>query len=151
MYSLLARVDGLAPLRAEFERHVIIEGSGAIEKVAREAAKNPKLYVEELLTVYRKFHEFVNGPFKGEAGFIAALDKACRRFINTNAVTELLKDPRRSPELIAKYSDQLLQKSNKDSNFTVLEPLLNDIVCVSHSLLATVTRSLTDPLVGICC
>jgi len=79
--------------------------------------------------VYRKFHDFVTGPFKGEAGFIAALDKACRRFINTNAVTELLKDPRRSPELIAKYSDQLLQKSNKDASFQVLEPLLNDIVC----------------------
>ena len=39
MYSLLSRVDGLAPMRTEFERHVIVEGGSAIEKVARDASK----------------------------------------------------------------------------------------------------------------
>jgi cullin 1 len=48
---------------------------------------DPKAYVDALLQVHQKNSDIVNRSFKGEAGFAASLDKACREFINHNAAT----------------------------------------------------------------
>lgn len=45
-----------------------------------------------------------------DPAFQRALDKACERFINRNAVTEAAGSSRKSPELLAKYVDMLLKK-----------------------------------------
>jgi cullin 1 len=48
--------------------------------------------------------------FNNDAGFVAALDKACGRFINNNAVTRMANSSSKSPELLARYCDLLLKK-----------------------------------------
>eukprot|EP01094_Clydonella_sp_ATCC50884_P025618 TRINITY_DN67_c0_g1_i1.p1 TRINITY_DN67_c0_g1~~TRINITY_DN67_c0_g1_i1.p1 ORF type:complete len:772 (+),score=411.37 TRINITY_DN67_c0_g1_i1:117-2432(+) len=132
MYSLLSRIEpGLPPMRSAFEAHVVKEGSAAIAKVAKAAVKDAKVYVEELLSVWRKFNDFVTGPFNKEAGFAAALDKACRRIINNNEVIKLMNNnPEKSPELIAYYCDGLLRKGQKDVTLQNLEPLLADVITI---------------------
>lgn len=43
--------------------------------------KDPKAYVEALLSVHTKYSEFVNGPFRAELGFNASLDRvSCHVF-----------------------------------------------------------------------
>jgi cullin 1 len=37
--------------------------------------QDPKAYVDALLEVHKKNQETVNRSFKGEAGFVASLDK----------------------------------------------------------------------------
>lgn len=37
--------------------------------------QDPKAYVEALLGVHAKYKEFVAGPFRGELGFNASLDR----------------------------------------------------------------------------
>lgn len=59
---------------------------------------------------------------------MAALDKACGKFINTNAVTEASKSASKSPELLAKYCDLLLKKSSKNPEEAELEDTLNQVV-----------------------
>lgn len=118
-------------MRAAFEAHVVKEGGAAISKVAKAAVKDPKVYVEELLSVWRKFNDFVSGPFNNEAGFVTALDKACRRIINNNDVIKLMNNnPEKSPELIAFYCDGLLKKGQKDVTVASLEPLLADVITI---------------------
>ncbi|KAG8775933.1 hypothetical protein FRC12_001188, partial [Ceratobasidium sp. 428] len=82
MYSLLARIpEGLDPLRKKFEEHVKKAGLAAIAKLQGEAAGTPgaevepKAYVDALLEVHRKNQETVNRSFRGEAGFVASLDR----------------------------------------------------------------------------
>lgn len=134
MYALLARIpEGLEPLRKKFEEHVKKAGLAAVEKLVSggdsAAAENlePKAYVDALLDVHKKNSETVNRSFRGEAGFVASLDKACREFVNRNAATG--SSTTKSPELLAKHADALLRKNNKMAEEESLENALNQVVC----------------------
>ncbi|PFH50426.1 hypothetical protein AMATHDRAFT_61141 [Amanita thiersii Skay4041] len=131
MYALLSRIpEGLEPLRKRFESHVKQAGLSAISKLVAEDGNtdslDPKAYVDALLEVHRKNSEIVNRSFKGEAGFAASLDKACREFVNRNAATGTSST--KSPELIAKHADMLLRKSNKVAEEDDLEGALNRVM-----------------------
>lgn len=131
MYALLSRIpDGLEPLRKKFEEHVKKAGLAAVSKLVGEGstaaeALDPKAYVDALLEVHRKNAETVNRSFKGEAGFVASLDKACREFVNRNAATGASSN--KSPELLAKHADALLRKNNKLAEEGDLEGALNQV------------------------
>lgn len=133
MYALLSRIpEGLEPLRKRFEAHVKQAGLAAISKLLGEGGANvdaldPKAYVDALLEVHRKNSETVTRSFKGEAGFAASLDKACREFVNRNAATGTSST--KSPELIAKHADMLLRRNNKMAEEDDLEGALNRVVC----------------------
>ena len=139
MYSLLSRIpEGLEPLRKRFEAHVKQAGLAAISELVGEAGANvdsldPKAYVDALLEVHQKNSEIVNRSFKGEAGFAASLDKACREFVNRNAATGTSST--KSPELIAKHADMLLRKNNKMAEEDDLEGALNRVVRSVHVVL----------------
>jgi len=87
---------------------------------------DPKAYVDALLDVHKKNSDTVTRSFRGEAGFVASLDKACREFVNRNAATGPSNS--KSPELIAKHADLLLRKNNKLAEEGDLEGALNRVV-----------------------
>ncbi|KAF5338983.1 hypothetical protein D9611_008772 [Ephemerocybe angulata] len=135
MYALLSRIpEGLEPLRKKFEEHVKKAGLAAVERLTAEStergeatdAVEPRAYVDALLEVHTKNSETVSRSFRGEAGFVASLDKACREFINRNAATGTSNS--KSPELLAKHADLLLRKSNKVSEENDLEGALNRVM-----------------------
>lgn len=131
MYALLSRIpEGLEPLRKKFEEHVKAAGLAAVSKlVGTDGAAvdlDPKAYVDALLAVHQKNSETVVRSFRGEAGFAASLDKACRAFVNRNAATG--SSNAKSPELIAKHADLLLRKNNKMAEEGDLEGALNRVV-----------------------
>ena len=141
MYTLLARIpEGLEPLRKKFEEHVKKAGLAAVAKLVGEGGASaaaeslePKAYVDALLDVHRKNSETVNRSFRGEAGFVASLDKACREFVNKNAATGI--STTKSPELLAKHADALLRKNNKLAEEGDLEGALNQVVRLSFFFL----------------
>jgi cullin 1 len=89
-------------------------------------------YVSALLSVHASSLEMVQAAFRSEAGFLAALDKACRDFMNRNKATGTSNS--KSPELLAKHSDGLLKKSNKSTEEQGLEDALNQVVSGPLSL-----------------
>lgn len=92
--------------------------------------QDPKVYVQKILEVHKKYNALVLVSFKNDSGFVAALDKACGKFINTNAVTTTSKNTSKSPELLAKYCDILLKKSSKNPEEAELEDTLNQVMVV---------------------
>ena len=84
--------------------------------------------MDALLEVHGKNHGLVQRAFKGEPGFVASLDKACREFVNRNKACG--SSSSKSPELLSKYSDGLLRKSNKSAEEDDLENALSRIVSV---------------------
>lgn len=130
MYALLARItEGLEPLRKRFEEHVKRSGLAAVSKLVGQGgadAVDPKAYVDALLEVHSKNSETVTRSFRGEAGFVASLDKACRDFVNKNDATGTSTN--KSPELLAKHADALLRKTNKMAEEEDLEGALNKVV-----------------------
>ncbi|KAL5512777.1 hypothetical protein ACEPAG_3043 [Sanghuangporus baumii] len=135
MYALLSRIpEGLEPLRKKFEEYVKRAGLAAVEKLVSggdsnsEESIDPKAYVDALLEVHKKNSETVNRSFRGEAGFVASLDKACREFVNRNAATG--SSSSKSPELLAKQADALLRKNNKMSEEGSLESALNQVMVI---------------------
>jgi cullin 1 len=131
MFNLLNRIPrGLEPLRNDLEKHVQVVGLTAVQEVAVAAINDPKLYVETILKVFKKYNDMVVSAFKNDHGFVGSLEKACRRFINDNEVCKAAKTASKSPELLAKYTDQLLKKSAKTPEEQEMEQLLNDVMVV---------------------
>eukprot|EP01113_Clastostelium_recurvatum_P019149 TRINITY_DN225_c0_g1_i1.p1 TRINITY_DN225_c0_g1~~TRINITY_DN225_c0_g1_i1.p1 ORF type:complete len:771 (+),score=282.14 TRINITY_DN225_c0_g1_i1:104-2416(+) len=131
MYMLLSRIArGLEPLRTTLEKHVQNVGGQAVASIGAAAMNDPKLYVETILRVFKKYNDLVSGAFRSDSGFVASLDKACRRFINENTVTQLAKTSSKSPELLAKFTDLLLKKSAKNPEEAEMEQLLQDVMVV---------------------
>ncbi|XP_014235584.1 cullin-1 [Trichogramma pretiosum] len=131
MYQLVARIpNGLGELRNLLETHIANQGLEAIEKCGEPAANDPKIYVNTILEVHKKYNQLVQEAFSNDSGFVAALDKACGRFINTNAITKAANSSTKSPELLAKYCDVLLKKSSKNPEDAELEETLNQVMVV---------------------
>jgi cullin 1 len=131
MYQLVSRVpDGLTTLRQQLETHIQTQGVQAIAGCKSEALTDPKVYVTTILSVHQKYVTLVQDAFSNESGFVAALDRACGKFINRNAVTEEAKASTRSPELLAKYCDILLKKNPKNPEEVELEDTLNQVMTV---------------------
>ncbi|UZJ57324.1 hypothetical protein CBS101457_006644 [Exobasidium rhododendri] len=130
IYTLLSRIpEGLDPLKVKFEAHNKREGLLAVEKVAGEGdTLDPAAYVNAMLEVHARNQSTVMTCFRGEAGFLASLDKACRDFMNRNKATGTSTS--KSPELLAKHADGMLKKSNKNAEETNLEADLNQIMIV---------------------
>ncbi|GAA5907173.1 cullin family protein [Sporobolomyces salmoneus] len=145
MYLLLSRIpSGLDPLRERFEKHVKKAGLESVERCVGSAATEangkdgaakedasgavePKAYVDSLLAVHKKNGELVGKAFKGDQTFVASLDRACREFVNRN---KACSSPNKSPELLAKYTDSLLRKSNKQTEDSDMEQALTDTMTI---------------------
>ncbi|KAM9439263.1 cullin-1a [Clarias gariepinus] len=131
MYNLVSRItDGLGELKKLLETHIYNQGLAAIEKCGEAALNDPKMYVQTILDVHKKYNALVMSAFNNDAGFVAALDKACGRFINNNAVTRMVQSSSKSPELLARYCDSLLKKSSKNPEEAELEDTLNQVMVV---------------------
>ncbi|KAJ6231235.1 cullin-1 [Anaeramoeba flamelloides] len=131
MYKLLNRIEnGLQPLVETLEKHILAKGLEKLTEVKTTASKNPRIYVETILGVYQKYYDVVQNSFRKHPDFVKALDKACRRFINKNAVTDLSKTSSTSPELVARFCDVLLKKSSKNPEETELVNTLDKIMVV---------------------
>ena len=54
--------------------------------------------------------------------------QACRRFVNDNEVCKIAKSASKSPELLARFTDQLLKKSSKTAEEQETDQILNEVV-----------------------
>lgn len=129
MYLLVSRVQsGLGELKTLLEKHIVQQGLDAIDKCGEAALNDPKIYVNAILEVHKKYNALVIRSFCNNSGFVAALDKACGRFINNNSVTMHNNSSSKSPELLAKFCDLLLKKSSKNPEEAELEDTLNQVM-----------------------
>lgn len=136
IYHLVSRIpDGLNRLKVILENHIIVQGLARIEKCGQTALTDPKLFVDTILDVHKYFENLVKDAFDGDAYFVAAIDKACERFINNNNVTKLADSNSKPPELMARYCDLLLKKSSKNPEEQVLEEKLVDVITVFRYLI----------------
>lgn len=116
-------------MQNKFKEHVEKSGLAAIGKLLEEADSSTesldlKVYVDSLLDIYQKYSETVTKNFRGDAGFVESLDKACREFVNGNAATGQSNSKPR--QLIVKYADLLLREDAEEGD---LEQVLNRVVC----------------------
>ncbi len=144
LFSLLARVaGGLDPVRVLCEKHIHAVGLAELETVAKDREKDqavkPQAFVEAVLRVWRKYAEVVRVAFQNDSGFVASLDKASRRFLNSNAVagdessapgSSVAGSSSKAPELLARYCDQLLKKGTKGVTDAEVEKTLDDVLVV---------------------
>ena len=136
LFQLVEKTEnGLERLQEIFEKHVLKTGLDSIEACADAASTESGVYVTALLRVYKKYKQLVLLSFSNHPFFVGALDRACQKFINRNAVTDASSNQTsKSAELIARYCDFLLKKSSKVSEEAELEDILADIMIVFQYL-----------------
>lgn len=131
MFALVSRIsDGLPQLRHLLEQHISNQGVSALDRCGETILNDPKQYVQTILTVHHRYNSLTITAFNNDSGFVAALDKACGKFINNNIVTKPPNSSSKSPELLAKYCDLLLKKSSKNPEEAELEDTLNQVMIV---------------------
>jgi hypothetical protein len=130
--GFMARLDKVCG--EPFEEHVRRMGLEAVAKLIEEDSTvsietiDPKAYVDALLAVHRKHSETLRG-YGAASAFVTCLDKACREFVNRNAAT--ITSTTKSPELLAKHVDRLLQNHGKMAEEGGLEGALHHVVRLS--------------------
>lgn len=131
MFHLLSRISGgLDKLKLEFEQYVGDQGLIAIMKYNSTNSSDPRGYINSILDIYQRYNAVVIEAFDSEAGFVTALDKACKMFINKNAVTESSGSSSKSAELLAKYCDLLLKKKPSDADEMEIVDSLNQAMII---------------------
>lgn len=135
IYHLVSRVpDGLSRLKYILETHITTQGLTRIEKCGQAALTDPALFVSTILDVHSYFENSVKNAFDSDAHFMAAIDKACEKFINNNIVSKLSDSISKPPELMAKYCDLLLRKSSRNPEEAELEEKLKQVITVFRYL-----------------
>uniref|UniRef100_A0A6G1SGN3 Cullin-1 n=1 Tax=Aceria tosichella TaxID=561515 RepID=A0A6G1SGN3_9ACAR len=134
IYHLVSRISGgLDRLKQALEEHIVAQGSAKIEKCGNTALENPSVFVQTILDVHNYFEELVKDAFDSDAHFVAAIDKACEKFINNNYVTTAESNTK-PPELIARYCDSLLRKSSRNPDEAELEEKLRKVITIFRYL-----------------
>uniref|UniRef100_T1JK90 Cullin family profile domain-containing protein n=1 Tax=Strigamia maritima TaxID=126957 RepID=T1JK90_STRMM len=112
MYKLLKPVhNGLGVLVKEMQDHTQAKGLEAVSNL--KVDNIPAQFVEHMLQVHKKYSDLIQETFSNDQQFVGALDKACAHVINHRFNS---RQPCRSPELLAKYCDNLLKKSAKGNS-----------------------------------
>ncbi|CAF3492273.1 unnamed protein product [Rotaria socialis] len=124
LFKLVNRIENAhAPIQLLFENHLYSVGINAVNCTKDTAVKDSRTYIEAIVEVYERFFMIVKAAFHCEPGYMAAFDRACSKFINSNLNTEQTQKVSSSAELLARYSDWLLRKGNKLDGDTVREKI----------------------------
>ncbi|XP_065221244.1 cullin-1-like [Planococcus citri] len=131
LYMLVNQVDDtLKVLQSMVQKHVSQEGRNSIARHSESIKNNSKMYLYAVVQVHKKYAKLIHESFSNNPGFVAAFDKACYDFINNNSAISNGSSSCKSAEFLAKLSDLMLKKSNRNSNETDLEDTLDQIVVV---------------------
>lgn len=127
MYDLLKSVqNAMLVLVDTVLDHIKTQGLSAINNLKGDNIHVQ--FVENLLTVYKKYKQLIQEVFKSDQNFMGALDKAMNSVINHRSNNG--KSPCKSPELLAKYCDTLLKKSSKGVSETEVEEKLSESIII---------------------
>lgn len=111
--------NGLDPLRKLIEDRIDSDGREEMQVVdSKEASSFVLSYVSVIARVHARFDRMVSTVFERNPLFIQALEKGCRRFINTNVHTAKVGSVK-SAELIAKFIHLIMK--NQNDNLTEKE------------------------------
>ena len=132
MYNLLLKIEnGVDILAIQMGEYITDQGLVAIKALGDDNENDPFAYVEAILKVHKKYNSLVATEFTNDNRFAASLDKAFSKFVNWNSATTKTKiATNKTPELLAKYCDQILKKSNKQTKEQDFEDLLNQVMVV---------------------
>jgi len=125
MYRLLKPISGAQQVLLDaVQAHIKQQGLEAISGLKGESMAQE--FVENILDVHRKYRQLILEVFLGDQQFIGALDKACTAVINHREPKQQAK----APELLAKYCDTLLKKSQKGISESEIDDKLNNSITV---------------------
>lgn len=109
-YSLLSRIqDGLKPILDIYQNYVAKLGREIISQLGSSVTKNPRSYVDGLLSLHQKYYGVNHNVFASDPLFTAAVDKAFRTVINEVAAGS--QSSANGPEILARYCDMMMKKN----------------------------------------
>ncbi|KAN0012084.1 hypothetical protein ACTFIU_000307 [Dictyostelium citrinum] len=132
MYSLLARVNHLTPLKNIFSEFIKSEGLKEIESNLKEAQEKPQVLISILLKIYSRFNIMIKECYGNDTDFTTAMDKSFSSLVNENPASY---DPKKKesniPVVLSKFCDQILRKGpHHISDEAELEKKLTEAVCL---------------------
>ncbi|CAF3028948.1 unnamed protein product [Rotaria sp. Silwood2] len=130
LFKLVNRIEkGNEPIQKAFEKQIYDIGIDVVNRTSATANKDPKTYIEAIIEIYVRFFKVVKEAFDCEHGYMTALDRACGKFINDNAIVKEAQKSAKSAELLARYCDLILRKGNK-IELGDIEEKINEIMIV---------------------
>lgn len=129
MFKLLKPVvSGLKALLDQIKGHIKEKGLEKITNLNMSLKMDDNYvqsFVEELLEVHQKYLRLITDVFEKDKQFVQALDEAFTDVVNYR---ENNKTPCRSPEILARFFDNLLKKSSKCHQEAEMEDFMNKAI-----------------------
>ena len=66
-----------------------------------------------ILAQHKTYKNLVDNAFKGDHGFVEAMDRGFIRVVTENEVTRLANNPEKSSQLLSLYCDQFLRRMGR--------------------------------------
>lgn len=142
MYALLDKIDTKHDMLVDiFEKKISEDAKKVIESVAENYAENvskkePKLLIDSILVIYKKYDYLVKKAFKNDVIFSKCLDKCCRKIVNNNIIANN-NHASKTPEILAKYIDSFLKKGSSCSHIaddSNIETIIEDSIIIFNYL-----------------
>lgn len=145
LYRLINRTPHGIPRILEYlDQYIRTEALNDMRANASTITTDPEKYVEQLLSMFRRFSELVATAFYDDPRFLTARDKAFQDVVNDTCVFKMeissskgrqggrIQAESRCPELLANYCDLLLRKTalSKRLSSEEIDNRLNDILLV---------------------
>uniref|UniRef100_A0AC35TI09 CULLIN_2 domain-containing protein n=1 Tax=Rhabditophanes sp. KR3021 TaxID=114890 RepID=A0AC35TI09_9BILA len=131
LYTLsLGTPDAELHFTTNLKKYISTYGVEKINGIADDAKDDPKMYLTSIIEIYNQFTSVVKTSFKNDKAYVEALDKAFQEIINANRVVANDRRGKKTHELVAKYADTILKKTNRIGDSCELDEKLKDIVTV---------------------
>lgn len=145
MFALVDRVEGgVSEILQKLEDFIVEEGKRHLLECRDVITQDSERYIEELLSLFKKFSSLVSYSFDDDPRFLTARDKAFEQVVNDTGIFALdlnsktkpsssrIPPESRCPELLANYCDMLLRKTpmSKKLSSEEIESKLKDVLLV---------------------
>jgi cullin 1 len=156
MYMLLNKSSALGSLPSQFESVFKLTALQRIERLSMRSNEDESedymtpidcnVYMQEILSIHRTYSHILEYCFERSKDFAASFERACKYFVNNNAICNNIaatmatssqttkQSTSKSAELLARYADTILKKSQKQFNDVEMETAQKEIMLIFRHL-----------------
>ncbi|CAF2890395.1 unnamed protein product [Rotaria sp. Silwood2] len=121
LYQTVNRIEnGKNELINMMENHIYQIGIETIGCINPISTNDLRIYIQTIYDFHQKYYTFIEKAFDSNQAFFDVFNRACRKFINNNAVIQTIGTTISMAQHLARNCDQLLRKKKEEIDLEII-------------------------------